>query len=163
MLSTLLFSAIVGQYHPIKFEEIKKIKIKKIEVYSEVTTWLWVVDENVDTVIGGVTVFRYEFDRKLLAVPKIEEHYIEDPVCGYGCMRDAGLMVINDKFLVDVPCGFQDDSSMSLLFFPKEKKCVQYDIKADARKYLLSKEKIIPTKKMMPEYRKMRKVSLKTE
>lgn len=151
----------ITQYQPIKAADLKKIEINAVEVYSEITTHLWLHNRGEDSVIIGVAVYRYEFD-PLVLNHKIEEHFIEDPVCGYGCMLDAGLMVVNGKYLIDVPCGYQDDENLTLLFFPKEKKCVEYNLKADVRKYVKMKEKLIPTKRMIPEYRAMLKVSIKT-
>lgn len=161
MLAPTLALLAITQYQPIKIADLKKIEIERVEVYSEITTHLWLHNRGEDSVITGVAVYRYDFD-PLVLNQKLEEHFIADPVCGYGCMLDAGLMVINGKYLIDVPCGYQDDGSLTLLFFPKEKKCIEYKVKADAHKYVKFKEKLIPTKRMIPEYRAMLKVSLQT-
>jgi hypothetical protein len=161
MLLPIIGLFAITQYQPIKIQELKNLAIKKVEIYSEVTTHLWLHQDGEDSVITGVEVYHYEFDPGLLK-NKIEEHFIKEPVCGYGCMLDAGLMVINDKYLIDVPCGFQDDGEITLLLFPKEKKCVEYIVKTNAKPFVKWKEKLIPTKRIMPAYREMLKVNLKT-
>lgn len=105
-------------------------RVNKVEVYAQKYSEVWQYGEGIDSIQGGIKLFRYELNPKIFTE---EEPTIHIHKCGFmACGPNAGYLLLDKKKSIRLLCGYTKGSNEIRLAIPIEKQIcakVVYNLK----------------------------------